>query len=311
MSVVVQLRGGLGNQLFQYAAGYALSRRLGTSLELDVALLPVETVERGGVRRWPEQISGFRHDGKFIDSAKGSAVRRRILQSTAGWERRLGDTRFRRLLGDNVYARETTEDYTFLESLSGNGRINAYCNSPSYFHAVSGDLIDQVRDLKNPGEWFLSELAAIESARPIALHIRWGDYLNLKHVFGTIPPSYYKRSIALLERMSGSSRPIWLFSDDPSGASEYLGDQVNLDRVVQPPRSSTALENLVLLSGASAFVCANSTFSWWAAYLSGAGAGSVIFPRPLYAEAGPAEPKDWLSADWLQVGAHNRQMEVA
>lgn len=53
MTVVVQLRGGLGNQLFQYAAGVSVSSRHQTDLDIDVSLLPAHTVSRGGVRRWP------------------------------------------------------------------------------------------------------------------------------------------------------------------------------------------------------------------------------------------------------------------
>ena len=302
MSVIVQLRGGLGNQLFQYAAGYTVAQRTGAELLLDTALLPAATVDIGGVRRWPEQLSGFAHSGRFVDGSKGSAVRKRVMQSLAGRERALGDSRGGFALGRGVYAHETREDPAAFAALTGSSRINSYCTDPAMFAGVADELAQQVRSLRSPGSWYTDQVAAIEAERPIALHVRWGDYLTLSHVFGEVSADYYRRALALLAREHGSERPVWLFSDDPEGAAAFLGPHLPIARAVAAPAESTALENLLLLSHADAFVCANSTFSWWAAFLSRAAAGSVVFPRPLFAVTGPPEPKNWLSPDWIQLG---------
>lgn len=154
-----------------------------------------------------------------------------------------------------------------------------------------------------PGEWFKEECDRIAAEQPIAVHVRWGDYLNLKRVYGTVPASYYKRSIDLIESTSGTTRPIWLFSDDPGGASSFLADSVRVDRVVRPPETSSALENLLLLGLAASLVCANSSFSWWAAFVaSSQGSIPTVFPRPLFGEEGPSEPKNLLQRDWIQIG---------
>lgn len=302
MSVTVQLRGGLGNQLFQYAAGFALSERVGSELLLDTALLPPAAIDLGGVQRWPEQLSGFAHAGRFVDSSNGSAARKRVLQSLAGRERGLGDSRAGRLLGGSVYAHESREDLAAFSALGPDSRINSYCSSPALFAEQADVLRTQVRSLNAPGSWYSTTAAEMTAEQPIAVHVRWGDYLKLSHVYGSITPDYYRRGIDLLEREHGSTRPIWLFSDDPEGASSFLERDLDIARVVAAPAESTPLENLLLLGSAAAFVCANSTFSWWAAFLSGAGAGSVVFPRPLFAPTGPPEPKNWLSPDWIQLG---------
>ncbi len=301
MTVIVQLRGGLGNQLFQYAAGYALSARHGTELLLDTALLPAATVDRGGVRRWPEQISSFAHVGMVFDSTGGSPIRKRIAQSLGGRERALGDSRLRGLIGDRVYARETREDVDAFERLPAHARINAYCNSWRYFADASSDVSRQITTVVTPAPWYLQSVAAIDADQPIALHVRWGDYLNLAHVYGVIGAGYYRRAIERVASAIGT-RPVWLFSDDPTGALEMLGSTINVDHVVRPPLDSSPLENLLLLSRAAGIVAANSSFSWWAAFLSPARPGAVVFPRPLFAASGPVEPKDWLRADWMQVG---------
>lgn len=300
MTVIVQLRGGLGNQLFQYAAGYALSSRHGTDLVLDTALLPPSTVDRGGVRRWPEQISSFAHEGRFVDSAGASVAKKRLAQSWAGRERALGDSRLRRLLGQRVYARETREDPAAFERLPARVRINSYCNSWRYFSSVATAIARQVSEVRRPGQWFNATAAEMEAAQPIALHVRWGDYLNLEKVYGRIGVGYYRRAIGRIAQSIGE-RPLWLFSDDPAGAMSML-DVLPVERVVDAPSDSSPLENLLLLSSAAGIVGANSSFSWWAAFLSTAPAGAVVFPRPLFAVGGPEEPKEWLLPDWMQLG---------
>ena len=300
MSVVVQLRGGLGNQLFQYAAGYALAVRDSEPLLLDTAILPLARVDRGGVRRWTEQVSGFAHEGRIVDSVGPSAAKRRVAQALAGRERMIGDSALGRVLGNRVYAHETREDLSAFLKLRVGARINSYCNSPRYFETVQAEIRQQVATIPNPGDWFLGERARMRSDGAVAIHVRWGDYLNLKHVYGTVPADYYRRALALVAEAVGD-RPVWLFSDDPQGAAGYLRGTVDIARVVEPSATSTALENLLLLSTASGLACANSSFSWWAAYLA-EGARAVVFPRPLFAESGPPEPKDWLKADWIQIG---------
>ena len=105
----------------------------------------------------------------------------------------------------------------------------------------------------------------------------------------------------------GSAVPlanVKLLAPIPRPTKNIFGIGLNyIDHVAESPEQSTPLENLLLLSGASALVGANSTFSWWAAFLGERAEGSVVFPRPLFGPAGPAEPRDWLLPGWVQVGA--------
>ena len=300
MSVVVQLRGGLGNHLFQYAAGYSLSKRLGEELLLDTSLLPRAEIVQGGVRRWTEQISGFAHAGSFVDTAGDFAARRRVVQSLSGRERALGDSALSRLFAGRLYAHESRDDLAEFAALRKGARINAYCNSIRFFQDYVSEIRPQMQTLVAPSTWYQEQAAKLQRDGAVAIHLRWGDYLNLKHVYGTVAPAYYRRGLDLLRRTSGE-RPVWVFSDDPAGAAEYLAGTVEIDHIVEPPAESTALENLLLLSRASSLVGANSSFSWWAAFLSDSHE-SVVFPRPLFADGGPPEPKEWLLPDWIQVG---------
>ena len=303
VSVTVQLRGGLGNQLFQYAAGYALSQRTSSSLLLDTGLLPMATVTRGGVSLWPEQISTFAHEGQITSPIAHSSRSTRIRQSIAGLERQLGDRNLYGFRGNSVFAYESGESLERFKRLTPGARINAYCNSPKFFEGFEQNLITQIRALVSPTDWYLNSLAQISDEKPLFLHVRWGDYLNLKHVYGEISPEYYARSVELMRELSHEDRPIWLSSDDPEGASDFLKSHLPIAHVLESPSSSPPLETVLLMGAGSGLVAANSSFSWWAAFVGGNNHDfDVVFPRPLFGNAGPAEPKDWLLDGWLQRG---------
>lgn len=303
MTITVQLRGGLGNQLFQYAAGFALSQKTNSNLILDTGLLPMATVNQGGVSIWPEQISTFNHSGTIATPLSNTARKTRIRQSVAGIERQLGDRKLYGFRGRSVFAYESGESLAKFERLSARSRINSYCNSPAYFSGYEKQIFLQITSLISPTEWYLSTREVIEKEQPLFLHVRWGDYLNLKHVYGEISPKYYAHSVNLLSQLSGVERPIWLSSDDPQGASKFLGSHIDIDRILDSPAESRPLETVLLMGTGSGLVAANSSFSWWSAFVGGHQKQfDVVFPRPLFGNNGPAEPKDWLLDDWLQRG---------
>lgn len=261
------------------------------------------TVNQGGVSIWPEQISTFNHSGLIQTPLSNTSRKTRIRQSVAGIERQLGDRKLYGFRGNSVFAYESGESLEQFERLSAHSRINSYCNSPAYFSGYEQAIFEQITALSSPTEWFLSTRDAIEKDQPLFLHVRWGDYLNLKHVYGEISPGYYEHSVDLLRQLSSVERPIWLSSDDPQGASEFLGSHIAIERILDAPAHSRPLETVLLMGAGSGLVAANSSFSWWSAFVGGYKKHfDVVFPRPLFGENGPAEPKDWLLDGWLQRG---------
>jgi len=119
---------------------------------------------------------------------------------------------------------------------------------------------------EKPSPW-LEEMKGIsEAERPIAIHIRRADYLNFSTVYPLLGDNYYRTALEFMSSELGK-RPIWLFSDDPARAMNEFSSKINFDRVVQTPRNIHSIETLELMSNSIGVVTANSTFSWWAAYL--------------------------------------------
>lgn len=303
MTVRVQLRGGLGNQLFQYAAGVALADRLGSPLVFDTSLLPSNLDVSGTVSRWPEQISTFEHEGRVTHIGSETPLLKRFRAGFAGLERQLADVNIRFRRRSRVYARENGDDLKQFFALDRNPRVNAYCLEPRFFAGYESQIRASISRPVTPTDWFEREITHVSEVRPIILHIRRGDFLKLGHIYGTLSPKFYVRAVTLLTQLIGGEREIWLSSDDPGGAIEDVCEFLTISRVIEAPPSSPPIEALNVLASGSGLVAANSTFSWWAAFLGDINPDfRAVFPRPLFEEGALPEPKYFLRDDWIQIG---------
>lgn len=299
-AVRVSLRGGIGNQLFQYCAALALSIKIKSPLIIDTDLLPNQkTVAKDGVYSWPESISSFRHSGHLVRTNYG-LIRRFLTTRLAQIERIMGDL-FPRLLNlFSIYANEKRERTEFLLESTRPLKINSYCSSPRLFLEIEPIIKSQVSGIKDPSEWYLDMVSYIEEEKPLAIHVRLGDYKNLAIVYGIQNPEYFSAAIEIAQKMNGVKN-ILVFSDEPEKARELLA-YINQDiRYINQPNDARDLESLLLMSKCAGLIASNSSFSWWAAFLM-AREHPVIFPRPLFAEHSLPEPKYWLDKSWLQIG---------
>jgi hypothetical protein len=301
-SVKVFLRGGLGNQLFQYGAGVALANRNKSKLLIDVSLLPSESGTIDGVTRWPSQISEFHHEGTLVRRQFPAKHRARLHGALLQVDRKLGDN-FPGLLGKvGRFSNELSTNFTRFESLTAPRLVlNSYCNSPRFFLDYGDQIRNSIRTLRQPSPAFLELTSIVAKTKPLAVHVRLGDYKNLSKIYGSVDPDYFARAIDLQMALSGE-REIWLFSDEPHLARQLLGNSEHNAGIQTLLGKLTSLETILIMSSCLGLVASNSTFSWWAAYLNLDKQAPAIFPRPFFARSGPAEPKDWLQVNWLQLG---------
>lgn len=119
---------------------------------------------------------------------------------------------------------------------------------------------------QNESEWLRKQLSNLDSRMNIAVHVRRTDYINLPEIYDVVTQTYYRNAINhFKERYSDAS--FWLFSDDTIGAKLYLRDVINFDHIVSSPTQVSVGETLKLMSSFKGIITANSTFSWWAAYI--------------------------------------------
>lgn len=296
--ITVSLMGGLGNQLFQLAAGLELAQRNGVPLKLDLSWF-TQSLRRtaGGLLLRPYELGGIAddlHKAEFPSSRLRGLTRH--VRDVAG---RRAPTIVNRLPGADHVEVGSGFDPSVLNLPAGT-HLKGYYSSWRYFPTVSSEVRTRVLEAPPPESWGSKERARALAEAPVALHVRRGDYLALASTYGHVAPGYYERSLALLRDL-GHQGPVWLFSDDPYGAGEFLNGAVAIDRIIDHPSDCPPVESMVAMSGAAAVVIANSTFSWWSAFLGDRKDRHVLAPRPLWADPNWGEPRDWLLPHWLTV----------
>lgn len=100
----------------------------------------------------------------------------------------------------------------------------------------------------------------------VAVHVRRTDYLNLGHIYNVVDKNYYLNAINSLCE-SNQKINLHLFSDDPEGATKWLGEEIKFQKVITQPHGTPNGEILRFMSTYKSIIGANSTFSWWAAFL--------------------------------------------
>lgn len=129
------------------------------------------------------------------------------------------------------------------------------------------------------------------------LHVRLGDYLN-ENSFGIPGAEYFTKALRYLRSNSIGTKEIDLviFSDSPDLLNRFLDKETIEGSLIHDGGNLSPIETLHLMSKANNFVISNSTFSWWAAYLSKNETRTVIAPKPWFSTVAP--PKSLIPAEW-------------
>jgi hypothetical protein len=268
LKLQVFLRGGLGNQLFQYSTGLYLAENFEKELVLRTDLLPISKDEVGGISRWPEQMSGFRHSGTLRSKANQPENSTNLFSKSMQAMRMLGDLSPSLTKRFNWLTSETK--YRLPDGLERITLINSYSSFKDFALEHRSKLREQVTSLVDPSAMFLSNLAELKERNPIIVHVRRGDYIRLESIYGNLASQYYSDAVEIL-REQGSTDRTWIFSDSPEKLPKYLLKSLGTERVMGPKEIPSPLETL-------AIVGANSTYSWWAGLISQDG-NPLVAPR--------------------------------
>lgn len=290
--VIAKIMGGLGNQMFQYAYGLALSRRTGQALCLDTTVYASGPVH-----------SGF--ELKRLFNVPEECVGADFVDGVLGWRRQpWAQAVLRRLpvrldSATLAYVPEYGLRYQHIPSVASKYvYLNGYWQSQWYFEAIA----DEVRcrfsfPPLSSGATAISEAIASVSAS-VSVHVRRGDYVSNARAaahHGTCPPEYYKAAIGVLRERLRPER-YFVFSDDAQWARDNLG----LDgptTFVEGNSGSASYVDMQLMSQCKHHIIANSSFSWWAAWLDGRAEKVVVAPKRWVADKTSAQhtvPESWL-----------------
>ena len=289
--ITVRLVGGLGNQLFGYYAGAALAAHHGVPLRLDTSWT------RHGITDHGIEILRLDLPGEWLDAnsiraklaAPGSLPGRVIAKALRD------STVIRRQL--NIHEPYGIgHDPTLMAQPPGT-RLRGYFQSWQIVELAVSSGVPRRPRLRRQSSWLERLIHRAEAERPLAVHVRRGDYSRVPE-FGLLGPDYYEPAIQAI-RGQGVDGPIWLFSDDREAARVALGDFSTEVEWISSPEGPTP--EMLAMSFAAANVIANSTFSWWGAWMGTPGR-PVVAPDPWFI-SGPAIegliPPGWLTQAWL------------
>ena len=300
-SVVVEVVGGLGNQLFCYAAGAYLAKKSNSRLVLDISKIGVGAINHG------KTILNFELDCEFIESSKVASNRFLFLQRVSN--KAAATSNLYRKFRDRVEGRYTARSLgyeTEFASLTQPRKISGYFQSYLYTDLVKDEL-RRTLTLKAPSDWFKEQVKLMKEENPIVIHMRRGDYLAAKEDFGVLSVSYYEAAVTVLAPHQ-PNRNIWIFTDSPELILEEIaGSALETARVVIAPTESSPNESLVLMSRASDLVISNSTYSWWAAYLASDNS-NVVAPEKWFRQR--QDPELLLPDRWAKIKPCWSELEV-
>jgi hypothetical protein len=275
----IVMLGRLGNNLFQYALGRVLAEKHGVPLVLDASWFNAEG--------WG-QVSHFLKLPIQAKVIRPSTLGARALRKFTGkhfWEFR----------GVPVL-REAIEDQSFnplFLDAPGDCMLFGYFQSPRYFDSMAPSLRAELNLLFANTVRVPQDLRArLMESGSVAVHVRRGDYL--KHpAFHVCDSAYYQKSVEQMRAHLRAAR-FFVFSDEPEWCrSEFTGGDMEV--IDSGNSASNPLHDLHLMSLASHHIIANSSYSWWAAWLGDKPGQEVIMPDRWYAHSvkAPIEEKQW------------------
>ena len=278
--IIAGLKGGLGNQMFQYALGRSLSIRNNDVLKIDPSFLHVNDVNADHTQR-PYELEMFSIKKEIANDEEIGRLRNVLTRGIA---------KVLPSLTLNPYVKEKSQRFDpSVLALKGSRYLDGHWVSGMYFSEVE----DQIRKdftfrkaVIRQAEPVLSE---IRQSSSVCLHVRRGDYVNnpsIAKVHLTTTPEYFERGIQHVSSLVDNPS-FFVFSDDIKWCVEQFGQLKNVTFVEKELADAGATNNdyLQLMSNCKHFVISNSTFSWWGSWLS-------VNPSKLV-----IAPKKWLNTD--------------
>lgn len=274
--------------MFQYAVARSLSLRLGEELVLDPHWfshqLPGETVRPLELTRYPvrQRLATPQEQRKW-----------RVLRSR--WNRFLGPLRPMTLL------RETPGAYNAsISRARPDTYLFGFWQSEKYFKDIRTNLLEELSPVAPPSPQDAEVLASIERGDAISVHIRRGDYVSSSSAaafHGVCSMDYYERAIEHVARQL--AKPVlYIFSDDPDWTRQNLKSPYP-SHYVNHNSPADAFQDLRLMSHCKHHVIANSSFSWWGAWLATSPDKIVVAPRNWFLSGLPTT--DLIPHDWVRL----------
>jgi hypothetical protein len=290
--VIVRLSGGLGNQMFEYAMARTVAHRRHTSVRLDFKYLKADRKRRYGLGAWN------------VNTRPASSLDY-LRVAMGGWRCVLkGPCPY--YAKPYVYEQSFCFDSNALQA-PRHCVLAGYWQSERYFKEIEPIIRQEFTLRMEPSAETQQTACAIRASNSVFLHIRRGDYIadpETKRVHGSCSIQHYENAAAHIARVV--DRPhFFVFSDEPSWARESLKLPFPMTIVNHNPPGNSGSpgrehEDMWLMTLCRHAILANSSFSWWGAWLNPDRNRVVIRPKR-WVQDPQFEPKDLIPESWIAI----------
>lgn len=283
--IIVEIKGGLGNQMFQYALGYKLAS-MGKQIKYDIS-----DYYRNGRNLRKLSLGIFdlelpvANENELIKVGRGNSLLGKAC-------RKVGIGK------DKIYIEDIDKGYQPSVFEMDNIYLSGYWQSEKYFKNICAEIL---KIYKMPGAVMRENkelLAEIENTNSVSMHIRRGDYLNEQNrkIYGNIcTEKYYNEALNMINKRMQNSK-IYVFTDDPKWARKKFAKKDFY--VVEANLNRNDVNDLFLMSKCKANIIANSSFSWWAAWLNQNKNKIVVAPMKWFNNH---ETSEAICEDWNRI----------
>lgn len=279
--ITVSLQGGLGNQMFQYAAARALAEKHGTDVSLDLTWF--DQIKDANTTPRVYELDAFELD-KSVNKVHGGL-----------WQRVQ-----RKLHALQAYQEPHFHYDSAFQELPNNTVLHGYFQSEKYFKKYRKELLNDFTWQTEASSKDKALLAKISrDTQSVSIHVRRGDYVDNKaaHAFhGLTTVEYYH--LALKQLKKRVTRPnLYVFSDEPIWCKQHLtftGPTIYISHNTQ------GSDDMHLMEACQHNIIANSSFSWWGAWLNENPNKIIIAPKAWFAHK-ESNTKDVIPSTWLTV----------
>lgn len=283
--------GGLGNQLFQYATGRRLAELNGARLKLDLTAFDAYQLHSYALHHFNIRAEiATRNELRIFQAIRRSKVLRAIASAPPP------------ALGKSAYVREESLRYNErVQLIRGSIYLDGYWQSEMYFEPIRDQLRRELTVKTPPDAANRRVASAIKDGPSASIHVRLGDYLSdplTRRTHGLVPAAYYEKAVARILTVDPDVR-FFLFSDNPKEALKRIPLSASTVESVAINDATRNFEDLRLMNLTKHHIIANSSFSWWGAWLS-EGSGITIAPQTWFADES-LESSDVVPSDWITL----------
>lgn len=294
--VIVKLMGGLGNQMFQYAFGKAMSSKLKTNLYLDRSFLDSQNVTKHGFTPRNFELSIFNLSANI---ANKKIVELFYKRSVINALKRKLSLPYRKNYAEKIFAFDLNASIQKLPVY-----FSGFWQTEQYFESIAETIRKDFQfnvAMDSQTEVIAREIVNCNS---VSIHFRRGDYLTsivTREIHGICSLDYYLSAKQVIDEKVNPDK-YFIFSDDIEWVKQNFQAPLDKSVFVNHNTGINSWQDMYLMSLCKHNIVANSSFSWWGAWLNANQNKQVVAPEPWFISKEPFfDMKDIVPKSWIRI----------